>query len=840
MLMNPLTLGDIDSQLVKEKAKKISETIKSPLIIEEDNIEKILKSKKVPIKDKLDIVEKRVHQVLGKYKDNTLVIRNKEEFHQYISDSIKNNFISIDTETNNSLDPLTCKLMGLCIHTYNHKQAYIPVNHVNLDTGEKLPNQLTEQDIKEELSRLGNTKVIMHNGKFDYKVIKCTSDIALNVYWDTMLGARLEDENAKAGLKQQYVEKIDPEDEKYSIEGLFAGLEYAVVPPELFALYAATDAYKTTRLYDYQLEWFNKPENNKLLEVLREIEMPILTISAEMELRGICLDFEYGKRLSEKYHKLLDVVDKEIDKVLIELKPVIDAWKESAEGQVRVKKKTKAQQLSDPISLTSPTQLAILFYDILKVGVIDKENPRGTGADIIEKIYEKTKNPLCKLIIDKRGLIKLLNTYIDKLPESVNPSDHRLHGEFNQMGTDCITGDSSILTPDGVEFMGDIVGECVDKEYKEFRYPLINEEGVSESTSHKIMFKNAPTYKIKTIYGFELEGTPNHLIRVSDKNLEDFPPQKRSKNSNYSDTIWENYKWEKLENIKRNDLIFISVKKINFNQDYIKTNFDQNIQNITHKKSTKMPEYFDEKFAELLGMYHADGSLNTGAGSCTLRLHNEQVEVVERWKYLCEHCFDMKPAYEKQGPKSRGVISNWYINGKKLNQLFKYIHNGKTEKRIPKEILKSKDSVFNAYIRGLTLDSNTHMPKNDRLKITIFNKQDAQACQLRFLAQGVLTSLVKSNIKNGYEYGIQFNYDSLTWFYDNVGVIQSRKIVNPRKLKIKQQIYRKDDLIAIPVKNVIRGINTVYDFTLPETHSFISNGFISHNTGRFSSNNPNL
>ena len=155
-----------------------------------------------------------------------------------------------------------------------------------------------------------------------------------------------------------------------------------------------------------------------------------------MELRGICLDFEYGKRLSEKYHKLLDAVDKEIDKVLIELKPTIDAWKESTEGQVMVKKKTKAQQLSDPISLTSPTQLAILFYDILKVGVIDKENPRGTGADIIDKIYEKTKNPLCRLIIDKRGLVKLLNTYIDKLPESVNPSDHRLHGEFNQMGTD--------------------------------------------------------------------------------------------------------------------------------------------------------------------------------------------------------------------------------------------------------------------------------------------------------------------------------------------------------------------------------------------------------------------
>lgn len=50
----------------------------------------------------------------------------------------------------------------------------------------------------------------MHNGKFDYQVIKCTCGLELSVYWDTMIGARILDENEKsAGLKQQYRDKID-------------------------------------------------------------------------------------------------------------------------------------------------------------------------------------------------------------------------------------------------------------------------------------------------------------------------------------------------------------------------------------------------------------------------------------------------------------------------------------------------------------------------------------------------------------------------------------------------------------------------------------------------------
>ena len=55
----------------------------------------------------------------------------------------------------------------------------------------------------------------MHNGKFDYQVIHCTCSIDLDIYWDTMVAARLLNENEEnAKLKDQYIDKIDPEQEK--------------------------------------------------------------------------------------------------------------------------------------------------------------------------------------------------------------------------------------------------------------------------------------------------------------------------------------------------------------------------------------------------------------------------------------------------------------------------------------------------------------------------------------------------------------------------------------------------------------------------------------------------
>ena len=102
----------------------------------ETSAAKMLKSKSLTLEEKLAIIKRKVLEVLGKQRKNVIVIKNKEEFEDYVSKAIEFGRIAIDTETNNSTDPMTCQLMGLCLYYKGGKQAYIPIHHVNPETGE--------------------------------------------------------------------------------------------------------------------------------------------------------------------------------------------------------------------------------------------------------------------------------------------------------------------------------------------------------------------------------------------------------------------------------------------------------------------------------------------------------------------------------------------------------------------------------------------------------------------------------------------------------------------------------------------------------------------------------
>ena len=442
-----------------DKAKQVKEKIKKPstskkTVTDKSDIKKAVKSNSISLTEKLKLIEIEVLRVLGKQKDNVIVIYDYNEYIKYLENALRYGRIAIDTETNNSLDPITCKIMGLCLYYNGGKQAYVPVNHRNPITKERLSNQLQESDIKDGLDFLINNKtfnspfIVTHNGKFDYQVIKCTTGVSIPIHWDTLIGAKLLDENEfSARLKDQYVNKIDPEQEKYSIDHLFEGVEYADVDPEIFALYAATDSMMTDKLYQWQMDKFKDPDLKNILNLANTIEMPLVQVIAEMELAGMEVDQEYAQKLSAKYHTKLDIIDNKIATELENLRPMIEAWRLTPEAnfQPRSKKpnkdgeyklqKSKNEQLKDPIELNSPTQLAILFYDILKAPVVNTKSPRGTGEDELEAINKKLKLPICDLIIQRRGIVKLLTTYIDTIPELAKRwPDGRVRTHFNAYG----------------------------------------------------------------------------------------------------------------------------------------------------------------------------------------------------------------------------------------------------------------------------------------------------------------------------------------------------------------------------------------------------------------------
>lgn len=424
-----------------ERAKKIIKKISNPTK-ERSERTKTKSNSSLSLKQQLLEIEQEVNRILGVYKKKTQVITDIVTLHNYIDLAISNGVIAIDTETNNSLQPVSCKLMGPCIYTPGGKNIYIPINHVNPETRERLENQLTEEQITHEFSRLSNTNIIMHNGKFDYEVIKCTCGLSLNIFWDTIIAAALLNENEHVSLKEQYIQKIDPSIEKYDIENLFKNIEYALVDPKVFALYAATDPYMTYKLYEWQKVQMDLPDNSRIKKLFFDIEMPIVTVTAEMELAGMSIDKDYAQRLSVKYHKLEDEVNKQISEELLKYEDKINEWRKTPEAIFKPKSKkpnkngeytyqrSKSEQLKSPPELTSPTQFAILLYDVLAIPPKSKKSPRGTGEDILKQI----DIPLCKLVLSQRGLQKLIGTYIDKLPECVQEKDNRLHASFNQLG----------------------------------------------------------------------------------------------------------------------------------------------------------------------------------------------------------------------------------------------------------------------------------------------------------------------------------------------------------------------------------------------------------------------
>lgn len=362
---------------------------------------------------------------LSKYKDQYIIIRELQELENYINAIIENGIGTLDTETT-GLDTMEVDIAGLCLYTVGQKPCYIPINHESYITGIRTANQLTEEQVAKQLQRCVDNNVdwIMHNAKYDIRICRHTLGVYLKCYWDTMIAAYCIDENEPHGLKEQHLKYCKTQDtEALKIDNLFNGLTFTKIPITTAYLYAAGDAIKTYDLYQYQADVFTQKDMEKVYTLFRNIEMPIIDVVANMEDRGVTLDKDYANKLIEKYHKIQEEKLIKIDGALAMYQDKIDEYKMSHLGH----------KLSEPLNVKSPAQLAILFYDILKLQSPSKKSPRGTGEDILVEFAKGKEKNLCEAILELRGVEKLLSTYIDKMPEIVK-KDGRIHCQYNQYG----------------------------------------------------------------------------------------------------------------------------------------------------------------------------------------------------------------------------------------------------------------------------------------------------------------------------------------------------------------------------------------------------------------------
>lgn len=376
--------------------------------------------KNMPIEHRIAMVTETVNSVLGRYKGFVRVIRDETELESYIDKAIGIDYLSFDTETNNSLDPLTCKLMGLCLYVPNSRPVYVPINHTKPMTDELLPNQVSMGFVTKLMQKLADKhpKMVYHNGKFDIRVIHGTTGVYLPIWWDTMIASQLLNENVPAKLKHQYKLHIDPTMDTYNIESMFNGLPYAWIDPDIFALYAAIDAYDTSRLQQYQQRIFEQEDMGRLYKLFREVEVPVVLVTSHMEDGGINMDLDFLAKLNAKYLR-----NKE--RCLTTLEKLIAPYAN------QIRKHQMKGDIDNPINFDSNDQLKVILYDIMKVPVID-EYGKSTEKDALKAI----DNEFSRAILDYRHYSKLISSFTEPLPKWLSERDGKLHASFNQMGTE--------------------------------------------------------------------------------------------------------------------------------------------------------------------------------------------------------------------------------------------------------------------------------------------------------------------------------------------------------------------------------------------------------------------
>ena len=362
---------------------------------------------------------KLVEEKLGKYKDTSKCVLDEKDLIRFFDETPENGIIGIDTETT-GLNTFTDTLVGISV--CNGVEAlYIPINHISTITG-RLKSQISPDKIKEIFGNVFKNREfrwVYHNAKFDLAVLRTFFGYKLpDPYWDTMLAAYLFDQDEEHSLKFQYNKYIAVEDEGVNrFDTLFHGITFDYVPLDVATIYAGKDAYMTLELYNYQYEKMNKLEFKEIKYVFENIEMPLLPILEDMQRTGVNINQGMLNDLYEKYSIKLE-----------EARTRVNAELEKYSDEItRFRREHYDIKLDNPINLSSPAQLSVLFYQIL--GYKTKSG-KGTGVNELQEI----NTPLTNALLDFRKMEKLIDAFLVALPKRIDPYDDKIHTSLNQYG----------------------------------------------------------------------------------------------------------------------------------------------------------------------------------------------------------------------------------------------------------------------------------------------------------------------------------------------------------------------------------------------------------------------
>lgn len=432
-------MGRIGDMFCNVSARKTQEAQKKALEMLSKKSSKKQVAKVVPksISGKVQLAKEMSQEVFADKLDRLALLNNENKIREYIDCAITNGIVAVDTETN-GLDRIDGKIAGVCLYTPGQKGVYIPVRHESFMTGIELNTNISKEFMKDQFERMNksNIKYVLHNAKFDMHILWWMLGIKIIPYWDTQIGSQLLNENEPHKLKVLYKKYVDNKDEDSkvaSFNSLFKGIEFNKVPPDVAYMYASFDPIMTYELYQFQYNFIDingkyckEKGLERVAEVFRNIEMPLIQVVFEMECTGVKIDTDLAEKLKAQYTKHKDAAEVKFNLEIDKLNDKFD--------KLMIKNPAAYNKLFKDgirkVSISSPTQLAILFYDVLEFESPDKKSPRGTG----EAILKSFNHPLVDSILEYRSMSKLLSTYIEAIPSHIAKRDNRLHANFNQYG----------------------------------------------------------------------------------------------------------------------------------------------------------------------------------------------------------------------------------------------------------------------------------------------------------------------------------------------------------------------------------------------------------------------
>ncbi|MEY2844564.1 MAG: hypothetical protein RL076_110 [Chloroflexota bacterium] len=343
------------------------------------------------------------------------LVTDDAQLHDVVAQCRRVGAFAFDSETTGTR-VFQDRCIGISISCAAHEAWYIPISHQGVTT-------IPEAQIVAVLAPLFADPTIAkytHNAKFDIEVLAEIGISVQHVVFDSMLAASLLDK--RRSLKELAFYELQLPDVPTTIDQLIGKgkqqitLDYADI--QAVTNYAASDAD-----YTWQLGQALQPQIMQatgVADIFTRLEMPLIGVLVRMEQAGICVDAPYLRELSQRVTARIATLESEIYAIA-----------------------------GSAFNIASSDQLSDILFGKLGLPTQGLETTK-TGrysltAEVLEKLRGNDQTLIIERILQHRQLSKLKSTYIDALPELINPRTGRVHTSYNQLGA--ATGRLSSVEP---------------------------------------------------------------------------------------------------------------------------------------------------------------------------------------------------------------------------------------------------------------------------------------------------------------------------------------------------------------------------------------------------------